>query len=633
MLWFFEGLFCATCKAYTPPRKGGLKVWTEVPCITIERPSLTKHQASDAHVDADKAETAAKAAAKDGGIAQALTKQVNLERVAFLGALRAMYWLNTNEVPHTTKFAGLLDMMKGLGLSYLSHLNKGGNCNYTSEGIMWEMVQVLSDGPRQEVISTLLQSPYYSILIDETTDISVTKQLIIFGRYLTKKHEVRTSYLGILDIPDGKADTIVNKLKEFLRSIGADLTKMAGFGSDGAAVMVGRRSGVATQLRANNSMLVNIHCIAHRLALACGQAAQGNTYLIKFKDLLGQLYRFYEYSPVRMSGLQEIQNIVNSKDSCVKLKQAKDVRWLSHHLAVEALRKTFSAVVISLEREAEERHEAVAKGLAVFLKTFRFCATLLMMSDILPTLANLSRLFQQTDVNFSNIKINVDSTVDSLEKLKVHHADHFKGLDKFLAEAKTKTGTEIKYGESDMEQFKKTIYEPFIDQIVTNLKERFPDTELLAAFTIFHPDEAGYDQTQKLELLSKHYSSEVTSAEAVNREYSVLTPALYQYKAQDKELSTNKVLRKVMQVHGDTMPNLAKLAAAMAVLPVSTADCERGFSTMKRIKTQARNQLKESTLDNLLMISIEGPPADDYNFGAACDRWNARRRRRLNTTE
>ncbi|KAI8516244.1 hypothetical protein Bbelb_048250 [Branchiostoma belcheri] len=40
---------------------------------------------------------------------------------------------------------------------------RGANCNYTSEEIMWEMVLVLSDGPRGEVFSTL-QSPYNAIL-------------------------------------------------------------------------------------------------------------------------------------------------------------------------------------------------------------------------------------------------------------------------------------------------------------------------------------------------------------------------------------------------------------------------------------------------------------------------------------
>ncbi|XP_078702604.1 zinc finger protein 862-like [Branchiostoma floridae x Branchiostoma belcheri] len=80
------------------------------------------------------------------------------------------------------------------------------------------------------------------------------------------------------------------------------------------------------------------------------------------------------------------------------------------------------------------------------------------------------------------------------------------------------------------------------------------------------------------------------------------------------------------------MPNLAKLAAAMAVLPVSTADCERGFSTMKRVKTPLRNRLKEETLNSLLMISVEGPPAEEFNFNAGCDSWGRMAKRRLNVT-
>lgn len=74
--------------------------------------------------------------------------------------------------------------------------------------------------------------------------------------------------------------------------------------------------------------------------------------------------------------------------------QAKDVRWLSHHQAVAALKRTYAAVVTSLEHEATERNEATARGLATFLTTFQFTATLLMLCDILPLLSKLSRLFQ-----------------------------------------------------------------------------------------------------------------------------------------------------------------------------------------------------------------------------------------------
>ena len=51
----------------------------------------------------------------------------------------------------------------------------------------------------------------------------------------------------------------------------------------------------------------------------------------------------------------------------LKLVKAVDTRWLSHDRAVSVLRRTYDAVVISLEREATERHDATAAGLANLL--------------------------------------------------------------------------------------------------------------------------------------------------------------------------------------------------------------------------------------------------------------------------
>ena len=50
-------------------------------------------------------------------------------------------------------------------------------------------------------------------------------------------------------------------------------TKLFALGSDGASVMLGRRGGVSKLLMDHVPYLISNHCIAHRLALACGQAA------------------------------------------------------------------------------------------------------------------------------------------------------------------------------------------------------------------------------------------------------------------------------------------------------------------------------------------------------------------------
>lgn len=54
-------------------------------------------------------------------------------------------------------------------------------------------------------------------------------------------------------------------------------------------------------------------------------------------------------------------------------------------------------------------------------------------------------------------------------------------------------------------------------------------------------------------------------------------------------------------------PNLTKLAAIGLVLPVSTVDCERGFSALSRIKTDLRNRLSSRILNDLMTITVEGP--------------------------
>ena len=49
----------------------------------------------------------------------------------------------------------------------------------------------------------------------------------------------------------------------------------------------------------------------------------------------------------------------------------------------------------------------------------------------------------------------------------------------------------------------------------------------------------------------------------------------------------------------DIFPNLYKLAVIALVIPISTADCERGFSTVKRVKTKLRNRMSNRIMKNL----------------------------------
>ena len=74
---------------------------------------------------------------------------------------------------------------------------------------------------------------------------------------------------------------------------------------------------------------------------------------------------------------------------------------------------------------------------------------------------------------------------------------------------------------------------------------------------------------------------------------------------------------------------ISKLACIALTLPVSTADVERGFSTINRIKTEPRNRLNTETLDRLIRLSCEGPCINEFDYNTAAKVWSSKSNRRI----
>ena len=105
-------------------------------------------------------------------------------------------------------------------------------------------------------------------------------------------------------------------------------------------------------------------------------------------------------------------------------------------------------------------------------------------------------------------------------------------------------------------------------------------------------------------------------------------------------LSTSEFIHKFVTLQSDeTMqhpyPNFAALAKLYACIPISSVDCERGFSTYNLIKNTVRNRLHVSTVNTLMQMSVETPPLtymDSFNFEKAFEHWcgmKARKSHRL----
>ena len=70
-----------------------------------------------------------------------------------------------------------------------------------------------------------------------------------------------------------------------------------------------------------------------------------------------------------------------------------------------------------------------------------------------------------------------------------------------------------------------------------------------------------------------------------------------------------------------SLQNLLHLAEIMLVIPISSAQCERGFSAQKRIKSDVRSSLHVSTTEDLIRISMEGPELEKFDPAPPVVKW------------
>ena len=172
------------------------------------------------------------------------------------------------------------------------------------------------------------------------------------------------------------------------------------------------------------------------------------------------------------------------------------------------------------------------------------------------------------------------------------------------------------------------------------MRSCFPDSGSLSAFAIFDPqklpaetDLATYGDAE-LEILCEHYG---TAKETENgRE---LQPVIHSEETKDEWVVFKQFISQNFQsctiqtlfkrvYQSETVlcqyPNVYKLITLALTMPVSTVDCERGFSKHNLIKTGMRARLQTENVSTLIKMSINTPELshmDDFNFARAFEIW------------
>ena len=177
-------MLCTLCKKH---KETSLRtVWLTIPCKLLRKDKIREHKQSVCHRDAVKAEAMAVAAKRSCGIRACMEEQIMLQQQAVRGALKSLYWLAKQGIPHHTKFGSFIELEKSLGCLYLNELEVGRNACFTSHPMIDDFLVVLSDCVERDIFLWIKESPAVNILSDESPHISNLKQLVVFVHFLVQ---------------------------------------------------------------------------------------------------------------------------------------------------------------------------------------------------------------------------------------------------------------------------------------------------------------------------------------------------------------------------------------------------------------------------------------------------------------
>ena len=197
--------------------------------------------------------------------------------------LYSTYWLCKEEVAHS-KLNSMLKVLEIIGLADIKGFTKRSNT------VLKELVLTLGDQLTEDIIQEIKKSSVYCLLMDEVTELSNTLQLVTFIKYYDQNlGDARTRFVDVSNVLEDSVDTtataetIHDCLINSLNSLGLIIQNAKAFTSDGASVMTGHQSGVAARLseHENCQTMLNVHCICHRLALACSDTGDELSYIYK----------------------------------------------------------------------------------------------------------------------------------------------------------------------------------------------------------------------------------------------------------------------------------------------------------------------------------------------------------------
>ena len=490
-----------------------------------------------------------------------------------------------------------------------------GNALYTSWQTQNEVIKICGNQIIKHIVANVKRTGVFSVIADETTDNSTQEQLALCLRYVDRAegcYTVREDFICIVVASHTTGKYLAELITSRLEAVGLGLDSLRGQGYDGGANMSGKLRGVQAEIRRAQPLAAYTHCAAHRLNLAVMRSCD----VPQVRNLLGMVSSvnsFFKSSAARTDILRKHVEEKYPEARSKRLKPLCATRWVERHDSLIVFHDLLRAIISGLQevKSSASCPEAAATASCYLLGLlkFEFLATLVSCVSVFGLILPLSRGLQKSTLTLSE---GYDMVMRVTEELKVKREDFHSVYSAAvtLAEdlsvdistprtSRAQTQRANAPASTPEDHYRVNMFLPLVDNIRTQLLERFPDDHPGKYLQALVPSELDKMDEERVVDSAMKYEEDLPSPTCVKSEL-----LSWKLRWAGEEEKPSSALEALNHCHPENYPNIHILLILLCTFPLTSCSAERTFSVLKNIKTDYRSTMLEERLEGLMLVYV-----------------------------
>ena len=421
-------------------------------------------------------------------------------------------------------------------------------------------------------------------------------------------------------------EAIAKQIFSDLQDLNIDIKKIRCQGYDGAKNMSSERVGVQAYIKRVSPLAVYTHCSGHCLNLVISHSCTLPS-VRNILDRMNSVCLFFLNSPKRNELLSEIvTKNVHQENRRKALIDLCKTRWAQRHSAYQHFYQSyifivqcFEVISMGLHTENLSEHFATAswdhdtKGTANSLlrglTDFEFIVVFLIAYQLLSHLSGIT-------VKLQSAYQKVDEVKSYYRETRKNIVSQFRVIYEQAERMANAVNTNISRPQNCRRQIHRPNAEvegaedwyrinvaiPFLDHIISELNARFSSlaqtaSKLYGIIPAILCSSKNVDLTEVVQL----YTDDLPSPELFQQE---LQRWKTRYLSKSNSELPSTCAKALAECDEELFPNLYVLLVIACTLPVTSCECERNASVLRRLNNFMRASMNESRLTSLALMHI-----------------------------